>query len=292
MAWSDGTKVAAVVIGTIIAVLCVAILATNTNDNDEGDGGNGGSTPGTPITTFTYQVTTYTVGSGSVTGAGEYTMGRSATVTATPADGYYFIRWYRNDLDSLGSVSASYTFSSYSDVYLTAEFGRHQYTVNVLGSSSSPPTGSVSGGGKYFYGETATLTASPIYGYEFLGWYSQGGWNLLSSDSTYAIAVTKDQTIESRFGPIHDASFYVYPGDPVAPTTLTFVSKYNPVVLRHEWYVFEEGGVDVLFQRISQDANVYSISISSGMSIEVVHAVWYIGGSVNTVEKTITIGDT
>ncbi|MBR5725699.1 MAG: hypothetical protein IKX56_03085, partial [Muribaculaceae bacterium] len=58
---------------------------------------------------------------GTVSGGGEYSFGESCTVTATPAEGYYFVGWLQ-DGELLEGVGASYTFIVNSDVNLVATF--------------------------------------------------------------------------------------------------------------------------------------------------------------------------
>ncbi|MBR5725642.1 MAG: hypothetical protein IKX56_02795, partial [Muribaculaceae bacterium] len=58
---------------------------------------------------------------GTVSGGGEYSFGESCTVTATPAEGYYFTGWLQ-DGELLEGAGASYTFIVTSDVSLVATF--------------------------------------------------------------------------------------------------------------------------------------------------------------------------
>lgn len=53
---------------------------------------------------------------GSVTGAGEYNEGAVATITATPAEGYEFVRWSDNDTNAMRAVTVN------DDMELTAYF--------------------------------------------------------------------------------------------------------------------------------------------------------------------------
>ena len=58
---------------------------------------------------------------GTVNGGGEYSFGESCTVTATPAEGYYFTGWLQNN-ELLEGTGSSYTFIVSSDVSLVATF--------------------------------------------------------------------------------------------------------------------------------------------------------------------------
>lgn len=68
----------------------------------------------------------------------------------------------------------------------------------VAARSSGGGSGSVSGGGAYRRGATATLTATPTNGSMFTGWYDEAG-NLLSSNATYSFTVSGNVTIYAQF---------------------------------------------------------------------------------------------
>ena len=104
---------------------------------------------------------------GTVTGGGTYVEGTVVTLTATAADGYYFDRWNDGDTNATRSVTVT------ADAIYTANFAangtvNNYYTVSV--SSNNPAWGSVSGGGEYIEGSTATITATPASGYHFVEW--------------------------------------------------------------------------------------------------------------------------
>ena len=134
-----------------------------------------------------YTVTTYVSpnGAGTVTGAGTYPAGATATLAATANSGYTFNRW--ND----GSTSNPRTVTVNNNMSFTAYFTTNQYTITVLANPSNG--GTVTGGGTYNYGATATLTATPANGFEFLQW-SDGNTN-----STRYITVTQNATYTALF---------------------------------------------------------------------------------------------
>lgn len=63
-------------------------------------------------------------GSGTVTGAGTYTVGYRVTLTATPNTGYSFVGWKKNGFTV--STNASYTFTASESVTLTAVFEENE----------------------------------------------------------------------------------------------------------------------------------------------------------------------
>ena len=91
--------------------------------------------------TFSNDVNSYTVtlyaDNGTVTGAGTYTYGTSANITATPADCYHFVKW------SDGDTNATRTIVVTSDVTLTAIFEINTYTIKVESADETQGTVSV-----------------------------------------------------------------------------------------------------------------------------------------------------
>lgn len=139
--------------------------------------------------TFTYndQYTISTSASpgegGSVSGGGTKTAGTDITLTATPNTGYKFTQW------SDGVTTATRTVTVTGNATYTAKFEKLKHTVSV----SAGTGGSVSGGGTYEHGSTATLTATPNTGYRFTRW-SDG-----VTTATRTITVTSSATYTAYF---------------------------------------------------------------------------------------------
>ncbi len=119
---------------------------------------------------------------GTVTGAGEYQHGTTANITATPAEGYHFVRWSDGDTNATRSIIVT------ADVALTAEFAINVYTVTL-----SAENGIVTGAGEYNYGAEVTLTATPNEGYHFVRW-SDG-----DTVATRSIVVTSYLNLTAEF---------------------------------------------------------------------------------------------
>ena len=115
-----------------------------------------------PINYYTITTAVNPEGAGSVTGGGTYQEGSSITLTAISNAGYMFNHW--ND----GNTSNPRTVTVTQNATYTAYYDLEEYTIQVYASPAEG--GAVTGGGNYHYGETATLTATPAYGYEFAGW--------------------------------------------------------------------------------------------------------------------------
>ena len=71
--------------------------------------------------TYMVTVSSQNTAYGTVSGGGEYSFGESCTVTATPAEGYYFAGWLQ-DGELVEGAGASYTFIVNNDVSLVATF--------------------------------------------------------------------------------------------------------------------------------------------------------------------------
>lgn len=147
--------------------------------------------------THTISVSADPAAGGTVTGSGTYQDNVSATVTATANEGYTFKNW--TESGSEVSTSATYTFTATTDRTLVAVFEKEPdkpdpptpvitYTVNI---NASPATGdTVSGGGTYQNGASATVRAAANFGYTFKGW-TRGGTQV-SNDVSYTFSVTED----------------------------------------------------------------------------------------------------
>ena len=122
---------------------------------------------------------------GTVTGGGSYAYGTTATLTATPATGYHFVQW--NDADT----HATRTITVTGNATYTATFAPNTYTITVLANNAL--LGTVTGGGTYTYGATATLTATPATNCHFVQ------WNDADTHATRTVTVTGDATYTATF---------------------------------------------------------------------------------------------
>jgi uncharacterized repeat protein (TIGR02543 family) len=144
---------------------------------------------------ITYVVSTSSnpAAGGTSTGGGGFNYGSSVTVTATPASGYLFVNWTEGG--SAISTNASYTFTVTSGRTIVANFSQIIYTVTT---SSSPAAGGTSSGdGTYSSGSSATVTATPSTGYQFVNW-TQGG-SSVSTSASYSFTVTSNITLVANF---------------------------------------------------------------------------------------------
>ena len=121
---------------------------------------------------------------GSVTGGGEYACGATITIEAVPNEGYSFAQWSDGNTDNPRTVTIT------SDTVFTSLFTPvYQLYVDTYSSYM----GSVTGGGEYVYGATATIEATPNEGCYFVQW-SDG-----STDNPRYVEVTGDMYFTAYF---------------------------------------------------------------------------------------------
>lgn len=156
---------------------------------------------------------------GNVTGARTYSCGATATLSATANTGYTFTKWTENNVQV--STNANYSFTVSEARTLVANFSTNSYTI----TASANPTdgGTITGGGTYLYGQTATLTATPATGYSFTNWTENG--TVVSTDESYAFTVTGNRTLVANFS---TNSYTVSANvNPTAAGTITGAGAYN-----------------------------------------------------------------
>ena len=108
---------------------------------------------------------------GTTTGTGTYPEESVVNINAIPISGYHFVSWGSSHPASLASlVSAATTFTMpYEAATVTANFAPdfpYPLTMGVdpLGG------GIITGAGAYSAGTKVDITATPNYGYKFIGW--------------------------------------------------------------------------------------------------------------------------
>ena len=143
---------------------------------------------------YTISVSANPTNGGTVSGGGAYHYGDNCTVHATAATGYTFLRWTENGTQV--STNANYSFTVTGNRTLVAQFQQQTYTI----TATADPTngGTVTGGGTYNYGQTCTLTATPVTGsYIFVNWTKNG--QQVSTNQTYSFTVTESAQYVAHF---------------------------------------------------------------------------------------------
>ncbi len=130
---------------------------------------------------------------GSVTGGGSYEFGETATVSASAGNGYTFTNWKENG--TTVSSEPNYSFTVTGERNLTAHFSTSTYAIALDAQPSDG--GSVTGGGSYEFGETATVSALTNEGFIFVSW-TEGGTEV-TSDPSYSFTVTGNRNLTAHF---------------------------------------------------------------------------------------------
>ncbi len=120
---------------------------------------------------------------GTVSGAGVYEENTTATLTATPAEGYHFVKWSDNVTDATRSIEVK------GNVDLSATFAINKYTITATAGEN----GKVAGAGEFVHGTEISITATPNEGYHFVGW-NDGGM-----DNPRQFVATEDSTLRASF---------------------------------------------------------------------------------------------
>ncbi len=163
----------------------------------------------TPITYYTMATLSNPAAGGSVSGAGSYASGTSATLIATAASGYTFTGWSG---DAAGTSSTT-TVVMNGNKTATANFQAVAPASYTVTTNANPAAGgTVSGGGTYVSGTTATLTATAAAGYTFTGWSGAA----TGTSSTTSIVVTGNASVTANF-------------QAVVPVTYTLTTAANHV---------------------------------------------------------------
>ena len=168
---------------------------------------------------YTINATANPTAGGTVSGAGDYNYGASATLTANPAEGYTFVKWTKNGTQV--STSSTYTFTVEEASEYVANFTLNSYTINATANPTAG--GTVSGAGNYDYGTNATLTATANTGYTFTNWTKNG--TEVSTNASYTFTVTEAANYVANF----TLNSYTInaSADPTEGGTVTGAGTYN-----------------------------------------------------------------
>ena len=114
----------------------------------------------------------------------------TAIISATPNMGYAFLQWNDGNTDNPRTITLTSNV-----VYIASFEALTAYTITAV--SADEEMGTVTGGGTYYDGETATLTATANDGYWFVAW-TDG-----NTDNPRAVTVTGDATYTATFIAFH-----------------------------------------------------------------------------------------
>ena len=157
-----------------------------------------------------YEITTECdpVEGGTVSGAGTYYYGTTATLTATPNENYTFLCWS----DGIASNPRTVTVTGNANYKALFHFnGTPEYTITV--TANNPLFGTVAGGGIYPEGSIAEISATPYEGSVFTGW-DDG-----NTDNPRSIEVTQDMEFMAMFTKTETYTITVRPENPLLGST-------------------------------------------------------------------------
>ncbi|MCL2682629.1 MAG: InlB B-repeat-containing protein, partial [Bacteroidales bacterium] len=146
-----------------------------------------------PIDRYFVNLVVNPVGAGTVPNGAYYADSTNITVTTTPNQGYTFVNWTING--TIVSVTPDYNFDVTGDVTLVANYTLNVYTIAV--SANPTAGGTVTGGGRYTYGTSVTVTATPNTGYNFVGWTEND--TSVSGNASYQFTVTGNRNLVANF---------------------------------------------------------------------------------------------
>lgn len=226
-----------------------------------------------------YAITT-TAENGTVTGAGEYEAGSTATLTATANEGYYFVKWTVNGEDAGTDTTITVTVNG-NDSYV-AVFAKIQYTVTV-----NAENGEVTGAGEYEVGATATLTATANEGYQFDGWYV--GEEKVSSETTYAVTVDSNITITAKFTeiPVESTPEESIPEESTEPDSEESVESQpsNSEDITESTDSTESTESEITSTESKEESSKGNGGCMSGLGVGSIFALALIAGTIRVIRK-------
>lgn len=167
---------------------------------------------------FTITVSGSPTAGGTVNGGGTYSYGDIATAKAFPAEGYYLKNWKENGI--VVSTDAKYNFVVNSNRNLAAKFAEG-YLITLV--SQPVNAGTLTGGGGYTQGSTATIKAVAKQGYKFESWNE--GSTVLTTNPNYNFTVIGARTLKAKFSKLkYDI---IVKASPVAGGTVSGGGNYS-----------------------------------------------------------------
>jgi len=148
-----------------------------------------------PVTLYALTLSVDPSSSGTTTGAGNWAAGTFVTITATAALGYVFSSWSGDFESNLSSVAVFMD----SDKTIVANFVLSTFFLTLTSSPDGSAT--LTGGGLYSYGDTATIEAIPLGSFEFDGWTG----DITSVNNPEDVLMDQDKSIVANLSrPIYE----------------------------------------------------------------------------------------
>ena len=139
------------------------------------------------LRTFAVTASVSPVGAGSVTGAGNYTAGATATLSATPNATHVFTGWSGGHSGSANPVS----FVVNAATNVTANFVPARFVLTTAANTG----GTVTPGGTYPSGMVVTVTAAPESTHRFINWTGDAS----GTAATTAVTLDRAKLVQANF---------------------------------------------------------------------------------------------
>lgn len=171
---------------------------------------------------------------GSVSGAGTFSAGQSATLTATPTEGYEFYRWRRADGTYLYDNPLTFTVTGDEEVRAYFRTAQIRYNVTVInGTPGSEQYVTITGAGQKVQGEAFTLTATYTTPYNACHWFLDGV-EVASTDSYEVVNIQGDMEFTVYFDRMATYNVTPYIMDAITGSE----ADYGTVTGIEEFYIY------------------------------------------------------
>ena len=224
------------------------------------------------------------------------------TVSATSKS----IAHFTFDSDNANNITSA-TVKGDGTTVLKLYYTRDSYTVALTSEKET----TISGNGTYVYenGKKVTISAQPVAGYVFLGWFKDGSETAFNTSLSFEYDLTGDITLVAKWDESEDTQYHVYHFlqnlDGTYPETTNTISQYTgttdtnaqatPSTFDH--YEFDEDNAgNVLEGNIAGDGSLvlkvyykrakYTVTVDGGEPTE------YVYGASVTIETTARAGYT
>ncbi len=213
---------------------------------------------------------------GSASGSGSFSHGSSATINANPDTGFIFKEWIGDGIIDPTAPSTFITMDQ--DRNISAIFTARSIDRYLLRIDSIPPSaGYTSGAEEYEFESNATISATPLTGYSFIGWSGEGIKDTnLSSTSVF---MNQERNITANFS----INFYDlkinsnYDAELTGEGSFSYGTEANISASPSTGYSFErwigDGVVNPLAKatkvRMTEDRNISAVFSINSYQLEV-----------------------
>ena len=198
------------------------------------------------------------ISAGTVSGAGDFNHFETCTLTATPAAGYYFVRWTKGS--EIISTEAVYSFEVTESATYKAHFAKYTYAITA--EANPEEGGTISGTGEsFYYNTTCQLIANHSTGYHFVNWTLDGVE--VSTNRIYNFTVTESAHYIANFE--LDTFEITASVDPEEAGTITGAGTYN---YGETVTLTAEANTDFRFENWTENGEVISEEATLTFTVE------------------------